>query len=189
MTLESFIIDWNDNLGGKVTPEIIEIMKAELEQIRPKRLIVNPSDAINIRDKASSRYVRTRTENLQPSFEVIESNWVESGKAYLITTSSKPTYARYIETANGLAQDFSNAFESARRSLYDFGYGLNQLFNPFGATIERYEWRRQFNESVWEWGNRLGKRGLLDDPDIRWEYQKAIMSLPIVWAKRLWSKR
>lgn len=49
-------------------------------------------------------------------------------------------------------------------------------------------WERYADESLLAWGQRLEWMGLLDNPDIRWEYQKAMLSWlvsPLVW---IWRK-
>ena len=44
----------------------------------------------------------------------------------------------------------------------------------FWRDARPYPWHRWTFETVRQWGERLDKRGLLDDPVIRWEYQKAV---------------
>lgn len=53
---------------------------------------------------------------------------------------------------------------------------------------EPYHHHRFPNESLIQWGQRLQARGLLDDPAIRWEYQKAVLGAPWAAAKRLFDR-
>lgn len=58
------------------------------------------------------------------------------------------------------------------------------------VSIEQFEkryWHQFRHESLREWGNRLQRHGLLDDPEIRAEYQVqvwAAMASPVTWLCR-----
>lgn len=51
-----------------------------------------------------------------------------------------------------------------------------------------YNWHRFPDETLLAWGERLSSKALLDNPAIRWEYQKAILGAPFEKLKALWLK-
>lgn len=98
--------------------------------------------------------------------------------------------------------------EEFHESMLEFGRTLTLAFSPviIGlsevarklADIEFPEitlpllrvnlWERFEGESLVKWGKRLESFGYMDDPDIRWEYQKAMLSWvasPVMW---IWRK-
>lgn len=74
--------------------------------------------------------------------------------------------APLIEWCNQLIEDLGNLFA-------DIAFVLSDFFDAFQAFQKAVEWQRQEGESLTDWGNRLDRAGLLDNPEIRWEYQKA----------------
>lgn len=81
------------------------------------------------------------------------------------------------------------AFERASDSLW----GLRRAFTGFVSYTERikaapYHWQRFMHESLTAWGMRLDSKGLLDDPDTRWQYQQAVLSAPFRAVRRWWGR-
>lgn len=62
-------------------------------------------------------------------------------------------------------------------------WGFDPAYKP-----EPYHWQRYFNEALLKWVTRLFERGLLDDPEIRWAYQKTILSAPVKWWNKLFRR-
>lgn len=48
-------------------------------------------------------------------------------------------------------------------------------------------WKRRDGETVHAWGIRLFGANLLDDPAVRWEYQKAVWLWPVELLRAIWS--
>lgn len=102
---------------------------------------------------------------------VVESNAVEPGYAYFVTT------ARSTMPHVEIPPDVLHQFEKALDKI---------LWRHFWTTVEQpYRWQRTDGETVWVWGIRLFNRGLLDDPEIRWVYQKAVWLTPVTFVRRL----
>lgn len=83
---------------------------------------------------------------------------------------------------------------------FELNYGgytqrfLNEIARAFAIPSHYFEeppyrWQRYMNEALLKWGSRLFERGLLDDPEIRWEYQKTILSTPVKWWNKLFAAR
>lgn len=72
---------------------------------------------------------------------------------------------------------------------------LNSAFNDIKMSIMNEDWlytpefyERRSDESILKWGIRLDAFGVLDNPDIRWQYQKACLlwvASPVI---RVWRK-
>lgn len=86
------------------------------------------------------------------------------------------------EQSAQLNEGFSRALAAMRPTLERLGEALIELFQCFAAAGQqlaeffyRMAWQRQDGESLVAWGKRLEGMGLMDNPDIRWEYQKAVL--------------
>lgn len=54
----------------------------------------------------------------------------------------------------------------------------NAFVIPAHIILDIPEHERLPGESLRQWGNRLERRGLMDNPDARWHYQKTVLSAP-----------
>ncbi len=79
-------------------------------------------------------------------------------------------------------KDEFNQFEKDMNKLADaindLGIDLSKIFQTFIDAIinfaDEFDWIQRDDENIFEWGNRLQKESCLDNPEIRWEYQKAV---------------
>ncbi len=73
---------------------------------------------------------------------------------------------------------FEKDMNKLRKAFNDLGSKLGEIFQPFIDALtnfaDEFGWIQYEDENILEWGNRLQKEGYLDNPDIRWEYQKAV---------------
>ncbi|MEO1290441.1 MAG: hypothetical protein AAFV93_22065 [Chloroflexota bacterium] len=88
-------------------------------------------------------------------------------------------------------QDFADAIETAweetvKSVVLPIVEKLTIILQDFiGATwLTDSSWERYPDESLIEWGKRLEANGWLDNPEIRWAYQKAALRHRI---ESLWS--
>ena len=141
------------------------------------RVIANPVDTGRLRDsiKADDK-TYNRTGKLA-EIPIIESSFVKAGTAYLVPehhTAFNPTYKPSPLPDNFALQDYQRKF-------------IAQITSAFGVP-SRYlneqphipTWQRLGGESLVEWGNRLEKMGLFDNPEYRWEYQKVVLNTVFV---------
>lgn len=92
------------------------------------------------------------------------------------------------ELGSALADAFLPMFEGLVDALNPFAKVLNELASDLieliiGSTRE-LQALRQTDESILAWGKRLEALGLLDNPEIRWQYQKACLlwvASPVIW--------
>lgn len=106
------------------------------------------------------------------------SPFVEYGTAIIVERTGRPFQP------SPLTLEFERRF--AESLFWDVRYGM-----PRPVVTAPVQWQRRDGESLLAWGNRLGKLGLLDKPEYRWQYQKAVLSLPIHLFKLLsrWLRR
>jgi hypothetical protein len=100
------------------------------------------------------------------------SNYVEDGTAYVVprtqtTWTDNFSFEDIAETA-----EIHLRITEHMRALFD----KNITMGIF-TTVQGNNWQQRPLEGVIEWGNRLAKEGYLDNPDIRWQYQKEILAL------------
>lgn len=69
--------------------------------------------------------------------------------------------------------------EFNRRVNYEIARAFGIPSHYFDTVTKPPRWHRRDKEAIIHWGKRLEKMGLLDNPAIRWEYQKYILSTPL----------
>lgn len=112
--------------------------------------------------------------------KIVGSDLIPSGTAYKIDLDSL-AYRPKLEFPEPPVQ-----FDAAiNRWQYRFFQSMAVPSRYFEDRPRPYRWQRWVFESVQHWGERLAERGLLDNPDIRWEYQKAVFASIGVTIKRL----
>lgn len=97
------------------------------------------------------------------------SRHIESGYAYFIERGPV-SQIRFEKLPSGFNDEQYNRLiieKIARAFMIP-----EEFFGP-------YRWERREGESIWFWGIRLANRDLLDDPDVRWEYQKTVIHWPV----------
>lgn len=103
------------------------------------------------------------------------SNHVEPGHAYYIEHGFEPIKPPPFKFDRDIEREVVMRIARA--------FGVPSHYWP-DKPVE-YRWQRWQFESLKSWGQRLFERGLMDDPEIRWEYQKAIMGRPVEKLKRM----
>lgn len=104
--------------------------------------------------------------------EVLYTPYLESGTVYRI---EKPMI-RFARLQEGSLERWAKYKEQLELEV---ARALGVPPHYFDLAVRSYRWQRLPSESVTKWGERLFSRGLLDTPSIRWEYQKALLALPI----------
>jgi hypothetical protein len=104
------------------------------------------------------------------------SSFLESGRAYVIEESKVSHKIPPPSFDKQLADDIRYRIASA--------FAIPSSY--WQPDIKPYVWQRQSGETITAWGIRLDKRGLLDDPSKRWEYQKAVWYTVFQPMRRLW---
>ena len=122
--------------------------------------------------------VEKQTDNMNLfGLDVQYSDYVEAGTVYMV---NKPRPKPF----EPLPVEMSLEIEKRLQGYIFSAFGLpRSLLEP---KVPEYRWQRNRGESVFDWGDRLFKRGLLDNPAIRWEYQKTILGFPFVALKTVW---
>lgn len=109
------------------------------------------------------------------------SAFIPEGKAYRIKRDVMPKFTvEYPEFPQKAFDDLNEALWFAARAIAGFtesfyGFPKPRPWTDPTKVSTDYAWQRWAWESLTEWGSRLQKRGLLDDPAIRWAYQQAVM--------------
>lgn len=139
-------------------------------------IIASPVDTGRLRDSIKvddKPYNRTKHPDIK-SWNVIESSFVEPGTAYLVPQPS----TRFNPTVN-LPDGFDMEYINERfRQTIAMSFGIPSRY--FEPAPHKPIWQRMEGESLVEWGNRLEKIKLLDNPEYRWEYQKAVLKAVFV---------
>lgn len=95
--------------------------------------------------------------------EVQYSSFLEHGTSYII---KKPAPFKPSPFSDELRKQINERLQQNIDSVI-WGHRYKMPERP-------YRWQRQHGESISEWGNRLSERGLLDNPEIRIQYQKEL---------------
>ena len=163
---------------GITAEEANESFKRFAEQFPKRRLpqiIMNPVDTGKLRESMKVDDTPYRRLSGMP---IIESSFVEVGKAYLIPQPIPvPPNFDMLDFEQKLRQEIF-------RSL-----GLPSRYFGIEGRVPNYN--RLPDESIIDYGKRLAKLGVLDNPDIRWIYQKEVLTAVFVipiqklieWAK------
>jgi hypothetical protein len=113
--------------------------------------------------------------------EVQYSPFVEEGQVYLVSQPRRFGFSKPSEISPELHQRMQESLERYIRNALLYGdKSETQWQQP-----RTYNWHRFPDETLLAWGERLGNKGLLDNPDIRWEYQVFVLTMPIRWVKAL----
>lgn len=109
------------------------------------------------------------------------SSFVEEGTAYIVNNPRRFGYGRAP-----LPAIEADVHESIRKHFQNF-FDRTILGGIGGWEQKReYNWHQFPDESLLAWGDRLFERGLLDNPAIRWEYQKVVLGAPFKALKAIW---
>lgn len=103
---------------------------------------------------------------------ILYSDFVEPGTIYVTRVESIPPSFDFKAYERDVVNRIAHAFEVPGR------YWFTDYFRS-DARAAAYDITRGANESVLSWGARLFERGLLDDPAIRWLYQRAVLGTPV----------
>lgn len=79
---------------------------------------------------------------------------------------------------NAAVMAFANYSSSVGESLSEVLFAVAPEVLAFLEASTNLTWMRQPDEKMFEWGARLNQMGLMDDPEIRWEYQKYVLAAP-----------
>lgn len=116
--------------------------------------------------------------------EFVSDPFLKPGEYYLVNRPKIEQSWRKIEfEALPIDFDFSSFTRQYINKVALYIWGFDPAYQP-----EPYHWQRYYNEALPKWGSRLFDRGLLDDPEIRWAYQKTILSAPVKWANKLFRR-
>lgn len=107
--------------------------------------------------------------------KVVTSDYVEPGQFYLVDTKA---LAFKIPDLEGFRTDL---VDEIRRRIAQ-ALGVPSRYWEFDKP---YVWQRRPGEKLLIWSARLSDRGLLDNPDIRWEFQKATFQIIFQMVKKL----
>jgi hypothetical protein len=113
--------------------------------------------------------------------EVQYSSFVEEGQVYLVSQPRRFGFSKPSEILPDLHQRMQESLERYIRNVLLYG---DKPETGWRQT-RTYNWHRFPDETVLAWGQRLGSKGLLDNPDIRWEYQVCILTVPVRWLRGL----
>ncbi len=119
---------------------------------------------------------------------VYESNQVPEGKVYFADV--KPPEARWNPTENLIQDIAASVWEQLDRVM------LTGLRRAGSWAFPEYmppepqppAWHRRSSETVFDWGERLSQDSYLDDPNIRWQYQKAVFKALGLKLQRWWKR-
>lgn len=165
-----------DNNNELSVSELLEKMFQEIVSQRIHKdltLMINPQDAPPRIDTGTlhSNFFVGRGD-----FKLMESKFVDRGTAYLVNNNPP----RSFKMRGGLQGDLSTRLRHELNNII-----LNHSYGRMSSTKPEYRWQRQHRESIIAWGDRLQERGLLDNHEIRWEYQKAVWGGAIHTAKAI----
>jgi hypothetical protein len=136
--------------------------RRELERIAPRRDSAEQDGAQGMLGQLAGMDVRY-------------SPFVEHGTAIVVERTGRPFQP------SPLTLEFERRF--AESLFWDVRYGM-----PRPIVTPPVNWQRRDGESLLAWGDRLSKLGLLDKPAYRWQYQRAVLSLPLVFMRWLLRK-
>jgi len=103
--------------------------------------------------------------------DIQTSEYVEQGTVFLV---NEPKSAIHFESVlesdklNNMINSFAHKYFNT-----DWIYGENYTSNLDPVT-QSNRWQRRLGENMLAWGKRLEQNGWLDNPQIRWEYQKEV---------------
>jgi hypothetical protein len=146
------------------TNEMLDRIKAMLENGRQmKDTIILNSAWRDVIEGNTSKLPYERTDQLMGS-KIVYSSFVETGKVYMMDTPKFEPPRFSTEMRRFEEEIIPRIFQS---------FGIPPRY--FEQPERPYKWQKQSFENLLQWGERLASRGLLDNPDIRWVYQWAIL--------------
>jgi hypothetical protein len=113
--------------------------------------------------------------------EVQYSSFVEEGQVYLVSQPRRFGFSNLRDIPVEVHQRMQASLERYIRNALLYGDKPETQWQQ----SRTYNWHRFPDETLLDWGERLGTKGLLDNPDIRWEYQVFVLTIPIRWVKAL----
>ena len=114
---------------------------------------------------------------------VTYSNFVEDDKIYVVSQPRNFGYGKMPK----IAPELHRRIELELQNIIARAMGVPaSLFQDEWKRETKYNWHRFPDETILQWGDRLFAKGLLDNPEIRWEYQKAVLGAPFNKLKAIW---
>lgn len=156
--------------------ELQEILK-QLAAMRAENSVIH---RIFISSQDRHLFEGTDSKVFPGKVEIISSPFLKKGEAYRV--EAEPRFSDF-KFAPEIFERVGKAFDDLSRQFFLVGRGFQTVVDQV------YQWRRRPGEGVLEWGTRLGERGLLDDPNIRWEFQKAVFKSIGLAVKRIVLRR
>ena len=158
-------------LDSKLTPEMISKVNQSMEhQARKFTAVMNKSTL--------GRMTDTIRLGDNRGVDIVTSHHVPYGEVLMVDTSARP-FKRDIDTS------FTDKFREDMLKQLDHIL-FRGMFRgwDYQPEVTPYDWRQRINEGVLDWGNRLTRDGVIDVPEIRIAYQKAVWGAPVAWFKR-----
>lgn len=116
---------------------------------------------------------------------VYTSQHIEPGSVYFVNTSN--VQPGRVNLSPEVEAEVKAKFEKALENMMHMSM-LRGWQSEYFQPTRTYNHHRFPDESLSQWAQRLQQRGLLDDPDIRWEYQKAVLGLPWAAVKQVFNR-
>jgi len=113
--------------------------------------------------------------------EVQYSSFVEQDQVYLVSQPRRFGFSNLRDIPVEVHQRMQESLERYIRNALLYGDKPETQWQQ----TRTYNWHRFPDETLLDWGERLGSKGLLDNPDIRWQYQVFVLTIPIRWVKAL----
>lgn len=156
-----------DDFWESFDPEALR--KASKGISSEKTVFINPADRGTLRKSIGVDFAYPDSDHTIYGLPIIESSFVETGTAYIV-----PEFPNTFKPMN-MPDNFDfEVFQGRLLSEINRSFGLPSHY--FNAQTQP-SWQRLHAETFIEWGKRLDREGYLDNPDIRWEYQKATWAL------------
>lgn len=112
--------------------------------------------------------------------DITYSNFADPSQAVFVEHKLSPSDLRIQITPEQEARIRSEMARAFDRLVW------GRFLEPYISEPVVVTWERQDGETVRAWGIRLFDASMLDDPDIRWEYQKAVWSWPVELLRAVW---
>lgn len=153
---------FSEDVANQLNKAIADFAQRASEMQFNQRIIMHPVDTGRLRESMSADGKLYQRLSGMP---IIESSFVEQGKAYLVPGASP------------IPKDFDMMkFERAINEVLASSFGIPPRY--FQNTPPNYN--RYGKESILDYGKRLAKLGVLDNPEIRWLYQKEVLTFAFV---------
>lgn len=113
------------------------------------------------------------------------SNFIEDDKVYVVSVPRNFGYGKMPKVAPELYRRVEIELQNIIARAMSVPASL---FEDEWKREITYNWHRFPDETILQWGDRLFSKELLDNPEIRWEYQKAVLGVPFNKLKAVFLK-